>query len=99
MHRDLLGVSNLHNSPSVSVSRRPCPLCAAASASKPYSFPKRSQAARTPGVESTSVLEERGGGFGNVRIHLIEDIIITTADRGAAPVHVEENLEDRRYVV
>jgi len=56
------GVSNLHNSPSVSVSRRPCPLCAAASASKPYSFPKRSQAARTPGVESTSVLEERGGG-------------------------------------
>jgi hypothetical protein len=53
------GVFKLHSSPSVSLSRRPCPSCAAVAPSKPYSRPKMSHATRTPGVESMSVLEER----------------------------------------
>ncbi len=80
------GVSSLHHSPSVSPSRRPCPSWAAAAPSKPYSRPKQSQAANTPGVESMSVLQREES-----------QSVAMIANIGAAPIHVKEDLRIDRY--
>jgi hypothetical protein len=64
----------LHFSTRDSVSRRPCPTCAAAAPSKPNSRPKLSHATKTPGVESMSVLKERDSRIsGHIsRVHITD---------------------------
>lgn len=89
------GVSRLHSSPSESASRRPWPARAAASGSKPYSRPKLSHAAKTPGVESMSVLEEKRGDVCSSATSLL---LLTSF--GDAPIHVKEDLQmnERIYI-
>ena len=76
----------MHFSTRDSASRRPCPSCAAAAPSKPYSRPNVSHASKTPGVESISVLKGREiRGYQDTSVECASLMI-------AAPIHVKENL-------